>query len=363
MHSYPLQFLFIFFIFPSLLIAQNNALSVGYGLGITIPNHPKFPEIKGPSHYGEMEWIHDNPLKLWSMYNRGAKLHLSGSFQSFGNLEVTGIALGFTPYVSLLLFKKNAFKSELQLGWGLGWLSKKFDSFYNPANIVVGTHFNSSVAARLECAYRIKNFEPFLRLAVQHYSNGNAMSPNLGFNTPLVQAGLTFHYKTLDPALPLPHYTFPVHDKRFSPFIQLGIGFTANISRGPFFPVYNINAGAQYLYKPARSIWAALEYSFNSSSYHFYINNGADYQVNDFNRYALWVGHEWIFGRLGFLAIGGIYLNRHIGQRSIFPTQTGINFYPKLPYRYNKQQFWMGVHIRAYFGLADYVMLQMGYRF
>jgi hypothetical protein len=366
---------YLLFLLPNtIVLAQTNSLAMAYGIGYTIPNHPDFPEVKGPSNSIELGWSHKQNA-FWSLLNGGAVFHLNATFQNFGNNAVLGQAFALTPAMSYPIVKKRQFSMQLHLGWGAAWISKKFDSFSNSTNIVIGTNLNASVSAMLEFTYSIKSLEPFLGLKVQHYSNGNAMSPNLGINMPMLQTGLRFmfeneiksydlmrgNYKKSDSTFA--KYEFPKPKIPFRPFFQLGLGLSANIQRGPFFPVYNLNAGAQWLYRPSKTLWAGIEYSFNSAVYEFYQNNGSISDPRKFNRYAIWLGHEWIFGRVGFFALGGLYLNRHVNQRSLFPTQTGINFYPRIPYFKPRHQFWIGVHIRAYLGLADYVMLQAGYRF
>ena len=364
----------LFLLTNTIAFAQTNSLAMSYGIGYTIPNHPAFPEIKSPSNSMELSWSHKSN-GFWSTLNGGAVFNLNAAFQNFGNNAVLGYALALTPSMSLPILKKRQFSMQLQLGWGAAWITKKFDSFSNPGNIVIGTNLNASVSAGLEFAYKIKSLEPFLGLRVQHYSNGNAMSPNLGINMPILQTGLRLLIERKIKAYDLMRwenkmkdstfvkYEFPKLKIPFRPFLQLGLGISANIQRGPFFPVYNINAGAQWLYRPSKTLWAGVEYSFNSAVYEFYQNNGSISDTRKFNRFAVWLGHEWIFGRVGFFALGGLYLNRHANQRSLFPTQTGINFYPRIPYFKPRHQFWIGVHIRAYFGLADYIMLQAGYRF
>ena len=361
------------FLCTSITNAQTNSLALAYGIGYTIPNHPDFPKIKGPSNSIELAWSHKSNC-LWSTMNAGAVFHLNAAFQNFGNNAVLGHAFALTPSMSFPVIKKRQFSMQLQLGWGAAWISRKFDSFNNPENIVIGTNLNASVSAGLDFTYRINRIEPFLRLRVQHYSNGNAMSPNLGINMPMLHAGLSLLFEKKINAYDLIHrnigtknsikiFEFPKLKIPVRPFFHLGLGLSANIQRGPFFPVYNLNSGVQWIYRPSKSLCFGAEYSFNSAVYEFYRNNGTVIDIRKFNRYALWLGHEWIFGRIGFFASGGVYLNRHANQRSLFPTQTGINFYPKIPYFNPRHQFWIGVHIRAYLGLADYVMLQAGYRF
>jgi hypothetical protein len=49
-------------------------------------------------------------------------------------------------------------------------------------------------------------------------------------------------------------------------------------------------------------------------------------------------------------------------MKSIILTQVGLNYYPKNTFLYAKNQIWIGAHIRAYLGLAEFASIQVGYR-
>jgi hypothetical protein len=366
--SLQLFYLLCLLAMTSQLSAQGRALSLNYGVGYLVANHPRFPQVKALAHSFELAWeSRPGSKRYWSILNKYPSLALSASVQTLGNGKQLGQALAFAPIMGFELLRPAPFSMQLQMGWGLAYLTKRYDSFSNPENIVVGTHLNAYATARLHLAYRIASWEPFLNIGVAHYSNGNVMSPNLGFNIPMLQAGLRYRLQkeTRDSSEAAAKMAkLPPFRRHWSPFVQAGLGISATVSRGPFFPVQVLSAGGQWRYARSRSASAGLEYSFNASVYAWALENGGYSALRkDYERYAFWLSHEWIFGHFGFSALGGIYLNKHEGQRSVIPTQVGLNFYPRLPYRHFRHQVWVGLHIRAYFGLAEFVMLQAGYRF
>jgi hypothetical protein len=348
------------------IAAQSRSFSISYGLGQSVANHPRFPKINTVAHYFELSWQTSPGInRYWSLLNKNTVFQISSAVQTFGNDQTLGFAFSIIPSLSFQLFNLKKLNFNLNLGAGIGYLNKKFDSYYNPQNIAIGTHLNASVFAKFNVKYNLPRISPYLSLSVIHYSNGNAMSPNLGINIPFIEAGLSFNYiqNTPDDSLKQKKLSqLPDFKRRWSPFIQLGLGMSASVSGGPFFPVPVISAGVNWHYRRGRKAWGGLEYSFNSAVYQFYQHIGTnEFERKDFDRYAFWLGHEWFFGHFSLFTHGGLYLNKHVEQKSLFSTQIGINFYPKLPYKYFKNQFWIGIHVRAYTGLAEFVMLQIGY--
>ena len=81
----------------------------------------------------------------------------------------------------------------------------------------------------------------------------------------------------------------------------------------------------------------------------------------NYSRFSLLVTHELIFGHFGFVTALGAYLNKHNGQKSVFVTKIGFNFYLKNYFKKLKNQLWLGFHIRAYAGEAEQFEVLLGY--
>jgi hypothetical protein len=104
---------YLLFLLPTTIVrAQTNSLAMAYGIGYTIPNHPDFPEVKGPSNSIELGWSHKQNA-FWSLLNGGAVFHLNATFQNFGNNAVLGQAFALTPAMSYPIVKKRQFSNSL----------------------------------------------------------------------------------------------------------------------------------------------------------------------------------------------------------------------------------------------------------
>ncbi len=344
-------------------IHGQRALSVQAQWGKSIANHPAYPALQPWVGALELQYLSWNPKYQWARLYPKSQLGVILSVQQTGNREVLGTAWALAPVLHWQLLERSNWSWGLELGLGLGYLSRRFDSFANPQNIVIGSALNAYARARLQASYRLGPWRPQLAFMVSHYSNGNYRSPNLGINLVNLQAGLQYYWSSLE--TPYEHKSkIEVPFKRFHPFVQMGLGASARISRGPVFPVYALSTGLQWRYHKRAFMSAALEYSLNTAVYAFRVHNhGAALPLSEFNRYAFWLNHEFLFGRIGFQTLGGLYLNQHVEQRSIFATGVGFNGYLKNPYSHPRHQFWLGLHVRAYMGLADYVSVQLGYGF
>lgn len=111
-----------------------------------------------------------------------------------GNPDQTGTAIGLYPFVNFPLGKRERrLKLSMRYGWGLGWLTKKFEPLDNHKNIVIGSHLNTCFSLRLNGMWCIdENDRMEFGIGLTHFSNGAVTKPNLGFNIPLLSIGY-FH--------------------------------------------------------------------------------------------------------------------------------------------------------------------------
>lgn len=341
--------------------AQSSALGLGLQWAKPIANHPKYPDLAASVGAIELRYQFNTESQHWQSLYPKARFSLLFNYQQTGNPEILGHAWALAPMLGLGLLEKKAWRMEMQLAWGLAYASRRFDSFSNPQNIVLGSRINAFASARLQAAYQLKRWHLRTALIVSHYSNGNYSSPNLGINLAAIELGLDYRWQSTKENKE-PKNRIPKQGK-FSPFIQASLGATSRFSRGPIFPVYVLSTGLHWQYSPRALAGAGLEFSRNTAISAFRFHNSPQaYQSKDFNRYCFWLHHEFLLGHIGFQTLGGLYLNKHVDQGSVFATGMGINFYLKNPYFYKRHQTWVGIHVRAYMGLAEFVMLQAGYK-
>lgn len=72
---------------------------------------------------------------------------------------------------------------RFRAGFGLGYLTRKFDKLTNHKNSAIGSHFNVNIQFRLEKEFQILNKNTLsLGLGISHFSNASVQKPNLGLN-------------------------------------------------------------------------------------------------------------------------------------------------------------------------------------
>ncbi|MDQ3109625.1 MAG: acyloxyacyl hydrolase [Bacteroidota bacterium] len=111
-----------------------------------------------------------------------------------GNPEQLGTAIGVYPYVNFPLGNaRRAIKTNLRLGYGLGYITRSFDPLENHKNVAIGSHLNACISLRLIEMWEL-NEKSFIELGLglTHFSNGAARLPNLGLNIPFLNVG--FHH-------------------------------------------------------------------------------------------------------------------------------------------------------------------------
>lgn len=195
-------FLFYFFLFTCRLFAQHDT--------IVAPGRAFYVGVSG--HYGFV-WVHRANMahlvqkhlvageidfsktttgnKSWHQPFHYPDAGLAVHVIPLGNPQQLGTAIGVYPYINFPLGNKQRdFKLYIRYGWGVGWITKKFDPIDNHKNIAIGSHLNTCFSLRFTGKWTIdeSNLMEF-SLGMTHFSNGKALLPNLGLNLPLVSIG------------------------------------------------------------------------------------------------------------------------------------------------------------------------------
>ncbi|MCP4438064.1 MAG: acyloxyacyl hydrolase [Aureispira sp.] len=352
------------------LQAQIKGIETAYQAGYSIPTHPLFPSIQTPSHSAELSyWFKTGTKCLWHKLYKYPEIHFSATFQTLGNDKILGHAIGVIPNMSFNIYKKKRFDIQARIGWGLAYITKYYDNFTNPQNIALGSNINAYARAHIHFRYKIlNNLRLGLGLGISHYSNGGFSNPNLGVNIAGGQIGLQYIFShptpmpiaTTDSTTALP--TLPKGHKTFRPYLSIGLGFTEKGFKGPKYPTYVASAGVSRLFGRISKVSAGIEYVINMAQYEFHKHNSnEEIALSQVHRFSVFFSHELLFGNFGFYTGGGVYLNKHLSQRSIITAKIGFNFYLHNYFKRVKHQLWAGFHVRTYFGEAEFIEFVLGY--
>ena len=348
---------------------------------------------------------HTNNPQQWAQRLKGPKTGFSIGVTDFGNLDSLGIALTVLPFIEFNAFGSKRFK--VLSAMGVSYFTKKFDPETNPLNRAVTTH--------ITWAFRMYLYYQFLEsqkvdwrvgLGYSHHSNGHTRLLNIGYNSFLVSLSADIknplQQASFTDASITPKYGRTVYDY-FALRGGLGLNVLAvafndkdqvYVLAGEYGRVYNntVKVGVGFYY---RSYQHYYEYIKENKSL---VQPGREY---DYFR-----SDPWRYStNIGMSIHGEIFLN-HIG----IDLQLGYNFHKpayKLDYRINegwentpreiptdwvlgtlnskyklkhrissrlglkyyligmekapKNNFYVGAHLNANLGQADFSELSFGY--
>jgi hypothetical protein len=139
-------------------------------------------------------WKTTNQTQCWHEPYNNPQSGASFTVIPLGD-ERLGTAFGLYPFVMLPLRKEQKkFNVNIQLGWGIGWITNKFDPIENHKNNAIGSNLNTCILIRSTLKYDCSDRLIFeAGLGMTHFSNGAMTLPNLGLNIPMIEGG--FHYR------------------------------------------------------------------------------------------------------------------------------------------------------------------------
>lgn len=130
----------------------------------------------------------------WQKVYRGPYYGGGFSYNQFFNEEEIGnpVSVYGILGIPVIRFKKLELYSEFQFGMAFNW--EKYDSIYNPKNLVIGGSMTIHLNIGLNAFYPItKNLDLGAGFNFVHFSNGGFERPNRGFNIYSPSVELRYH--------------------------------------------------------------------------------------------------------------------------------------------------------------------------
>ncbi|MBL4592625.1 MAG: acyloxyacyl hydrolase [Flavobacteriales bacterium] len=359
-----------------------------YMIGKIIPNQlaVDFPTLKAQHLFALSIGSTNLDTNSWGKYYNFPESGIMLAYANLGNNKIMGHQLSFVPYVTFKVFNKFSDSYRLKLGAGISYFNTFYDSISNPTNDIIGSHFTWDVKVFL---YReiIKSEKFNLRAGVgfSHESNGHTQIPNLGINSFLFSISSQFHNQKID-KLHFPKRRKGVNHSPKKHFIniQQGIGFhEQDPTEGPMVnrkkPVYSTSLSYGTIYNNHIKFRLGLVYrfyeQFNTHLKENEIDGLSENRTLSSSNVILFVGNEFLMSHFAFDIRFGINLYKpfyrkfnsgtDIGTklRKTFSSRVGLNVYLKNTNKLPKHNFFIGAHINANMGKADFTEFSFGYTF
>lgn len=321
--------------------------------------------------------------KPWATYYNHPDIGISFTFSQLGNQSVFGDEIDLIPYIAFNTTRRQKKTWRFKIGLGASYFTRHYDTLENPQNDAIGTPFTWAFKLFLSRTLLVTpKYDLFLIGGYCHSSDGHTALPNLGLNSALVGIGLQIKNHTVNP-----DYVYPKKSKekiKRSYFLQVQSGEGMHARGNPYGPVQTPKYG---VFSSAVSAGVILKNHLKLRAGLTYRDYGKlmDYEPTP---YSTWqssniffsIGCELLVGHFGMDVEGGINLYKpfyypfyqsYEGSttstfyylKSIFPVRLGLNYYLLSPYKYSRMNVFIGAHIDANFGQADYSELNIGCSF
>lgn len=218
----------------------------------------------------------------------------------------------------------------LKFGGGLGYASKHWQRLPSADTMmnIIGSHINNFTMFQLGGRHVFSDrFSAQAGLHFYHLSNAAARSPNYGINTYGAFLGANYH---LQPALQ--HFRHRPLTKFHNPLNLVVSGSVAfaedKTPDGPLYPVLTGSLALYQMYRNKSRVFFGSDVIYSTKTRSFIRNTNQ--QTNghwlDPLQYTAYVGHQFLFGKIGFPLTFGAYLNRPVGGQKIYQ-KLGMNYH------------------------------------
>jgi hypothetical protein len=269
--------------------------------------------------------------KDWHQRRKYPLIGMGVNYINYGNDAVYGYEISLYPCLQIPLISGKHLEWTLRIGYGLGYLSRKYERtpVWDTLNNAIGSHINNFSIFSTDIRYHVnQHWDVQTGLQFYHTSNAAVEVPNLGVNTYGAHVGVRYSPVTSKPIFlrkNLPRLT-----NRWLVQSRLGIAFNQSGSYGgPIYRSYLYSLYASKRWISKNKLFFGVDYSFHEKVYYFLkineIHPGDEYE-NSWKG-AVFVGNEFLLGRLGILTQVGYYVHKDYLTNSQIYEKLGLNYY------------------------------------
>ena len=323
----------------------------------------------------------------WAKYYNYPETGLSFFGSYLGNNKIYGNQFSLSPYIQFKLNNKSK-PFYIKLAIGASYFTTHFDSISNTDNVAIGSSFTWGFQAFLyKSIYHNNGVHLRLGGGYSHASNGHTQLPNFGLNSGLLSLAAQFY----NPKKEVKQLTSTVSKQKsknlFINFRQ-GLGFhelgaTAEPVGGIKREVYTSSLSFGVVFNKHLKIRSGFAYRYYEQYNNYiketenpdFINNPI---LSSSNLY-FFIGSEFLMGHVGLDVMGGLNLYKPFYKefntayekndgvkyllKKLFTTRMGLNLYLLDANKLPKHNVFIGAHINANFGQADFTEFNLGYQF
>lgn len=340
--------------------------------------------------------------KEWASRLNHPKTGLILGVTDFGNTEKVGYAYTIMPFMEFSILKKRIKNLNLQIGIGTSYMDTQYDVVNNPFNKAITTKFNWSFRSFLYYdLLKQKTTSWRLGIGYLHHSNGHTRLPNQGLNSFAASVSMTINDRSNDH----PGIEKKILSSKSESYVSFRFGIGQNVLSEAFNSkkeVYSFSASTGKIINNTFKFGAGFYYRIYEHYYDYIKNNETlvaeqlpHFTDNPFgyaSNFGLFATSELLLGHVGFefdigvnifkpfykvdwqLNQGYTYENvdgitiEVLGEldwyyeiKRTISARMGLKYYLYSNNKRPKHNIYLGAHINANLGQADFTELSIGY--
>ena len=303
--------------------------------------------------------------KPWHEWHNFPMVGVSLLYLDLGEPQAIGAAIGLCPTIDFKMAKIGPLCITSQVGTGIGYLTRHYDQFDNPAYNAIGSNLNCMLHLKLRADTRLSpTIKAHVGGSFTHFSNGGARIPNFGMNVPAVEMGIRW---TLDTEGVFIRHNLPTTTtKKWGVNVVAGMALSSSNTRGPKYPIYNVSIAAVRHLSTINRVNFGVGYEQNRLVAEFGLHAPFIATRHEAflagQRWTAFVEDEILFGRVAMVFQTGAYFRRYEGTRNSWFNKLGLRVYLP-PIGQPKTQFHIGFALKAHLATAEYVAFTGGASF
>lgn len=329
----------------------------------------------------------NNPDTIkWGKYYNLPETGLTIFASNLGNNKVYGNQFSLSPFITFKL--NNSTKPNyIKLAIGASYFTNHYDSINNLDNVAIGSSLTWGFQAFLYTTLYKGNYHQ-IRLGVgySHASNGHTQLPNFGLNSGLISLSTQFYQTKKENTF----FKNRTEKKEKTLFINLrqGYGFhelggTAEPIGGPKKGVYTSSLSIGMIFNKHIKLRTGFAYRYYEQYFDYIQENKTPELYSNPSKNAsnvyFFIGNEFLMSHFGVDIMGGLNLHKPFYKefnavyeknegfryhlKRLFISRMGLNLYLLNTNKIPKHNIFIGTHINANFGQADFTEFNFGYQY
>jgi len=358
--------------------AQVRSIEAGALAGNMLDIYPNMPDHNTQvGGFASLRWGDKSSYRsFYGAPESGIQL----SYHNLGNNAVLGYAIGAQYQVTFDQYHTKRLRTFQRFNVGGIYVTKPYDFIDNPDNNVFGSPLSALLSISAGVKYKFRNNALALQASYWHSSNAHTALPNIGMNVPMIMLSLEKFFYIEDINSIEDQESFKLNP-RFGLMIYgaLGMNEAGGTVRPTNGSTYNKNLfalGGTYRFRTIHRVSLSVEgyydeaYRLWNETMEWSDGNG----ILESSAVMLMVGHEFIYGRFGWIVNAGVNLYNptldkiinEVEQRSFssvskryVPGRFALRYYFNLPENSLAGTF-IQLGVKSNLGQADFMEIGVG---